>query len=223
MKALAKTILRGCCMVLVFPAVLIFRAHARLVGTDEAFPGWSQLFSLLPGRTGVYLRRTFYSVSLQSCDQDACISFGTIFSHSGASVGRCSYIGNYCSVGDVAIGDDVLIASHVSIMNDCHQHGIERLDIPVREQPGKYDPITIGDDAWIGEKATVAASVGQHSIVGAGALVLSPVPDYAIVAGVPARIIGDRRKIADRTKAGVTTCGSNGGVCSDSGSHQSTG
>ena len=90
--------------------------------------------------------------------------------------------------------DDVLIASHVSIMNGCRQHGTDRLDIPVREQAGIYEPVTIGCDSWIGERATVAANIGRHCIIGAGALVLSPVPDYSIAVGVPARVIRDRRQ-----------------------------
>ena len=100
---------------------------------------------------------------------------------------------------DVTIEDDVLIASHVSIINGCHQHGTERLDIPLREQRGRFERVTIGRDSWIGERATVAANVGRHCIIGAGSLVLSPVPDYGIAVGVPARVIRDRRQSATAT------------------------
>ena len=120
--------------------------------------------------------------------------FGTIFSHPNAAVGKTTYIGNFCSIGDVQIGDDVLIASHVSIMNGCNQHGINRLDIPMREQIGVYEPVTIGCDTWIGERATIAANIGKHCVIGAGSLVLHPIPDYAIAVGVPARVIRDRRQ-----------------------------
>jgi len=51
-----------------------------------------------------------------------------------------------------------------------------------------------GYPPWIGERATVAANIGYHCIIGAGALVLSPVPDYRIAVGVPARVIRDRRQ-----------------------------
>jgi virginiamycin A acetyltransferase len=116
-------------------------------------------------------------------------------------VGATTYIGNYCSIGDVDIANDVLIASHVSIMNGCNQHGIDRLDIPVREQVGVYDEVSIGEDTWIGERATIAASIGKHCVVGAGALVLKPLPDYAVAVGVPAKIIRDRRDIASADQA----------------------
>ena len=71
------------------------------------------------------------------------------------------------------------------------------MDVPVREQPGVFEPITIGEDSWIGERAVVSADVGKHCVVGAGAVVTKPVPDYAIVVGVPAKVIGDRRELAE--------------------------
>ena len=202
MKTFAKALLRNLCLLAVLPAVGLYRLQSTVCGQERAFPGWSQLFALLPGQTGVYLRHAFYSCTLKVCRPDSCISFGTLFADPEASVGRTTYIGSFCSIGNVEIGDDVLIASHVSLMNGCHQHGTERLDIPMREQPGEYQPISIGEDTWIGERATVAASVGKHCIIGAGSLVLTPVPDYAIAVGSPAKVIRDRRDDAptDATK-----------------------
>jgi virginiamycin A acetyltransferase len=97
-------------------------------------------------------------------------------------------------LGDITIEDDVLIGSHVSIINGARQHGTARLDIPVRLQPGEYPRLTIGADSWIGDRAIVMASLGRHCVVGAGAVVTKPVADFAIVAGNPARIIGWRKE-----------------------------
>ena len=196
MKDACKAVFRFLSFVAVCPALTCFCMHRCLVGADSATSSWSQLFCLLPGKTGIYFRNAFYRFTLKSCDVNASIGFGTVFSHGGTSIGRTAYIGNFCSIGEVEIGDDVLIASHVSIMNGSHQHGINSLKIPVREQPGVYRPISIGDDTWVGEKATVAANVGRHCVVGAGALVLKDLPDYAIAVGVPAQIVGDRRELA---------------------------
>jgi len=167
-----------------------------MVGTEKAFPGWSQTFSLLPGLTGQYLRRAFYSLTLDRCGGNACLSFGTIFSHSTASIGANVYVGSFCCLGAITLEDDVLIASNVSIMNGTQQHGIERMDIPIREQPGVFTSVTIGEGTWIGEGATVSADVGRHCVVGAGSVVTKPIPDYAIAVGVPAKVVRFRNEDA---------------------------
>ena len=75
--------------------------------------------------------------------------------------------------------------------------------MPIRDQAGRHVPITIGEDTWLGERAIVAASVGKHCIIGAGSLVLHPVPDYCVAVGVPARILRDRRsEMNSRDQAG---------------------
>lgn len=194
MRRLAKSVLNGVCLAAILPAELLYRLQSLVCGRERAFVGWWQLFSLIPGMSGVALRRAFLRLTAKHCGEEVSVGFGTLLSDPGLSIGRSTYIGNQCSIGNVTIEDDVLIASHVSIMNGCRQHGMERLDVPIREQPGVYEPVTIGRDSWIGERATVAASVGRHCIIGAGAVVTSAVPDFAVAVGIPARVIRDRRK-----------------------------
>jgi acetyltransferase-like isoleucine patch superfamily enzyme len=88
----------------------------------------------------------------------------------------------------------VLLGSRVSIVNGGSQHGIDRLDIPIRDQPGVFPRVTIGRDTWIGEGATVLADVGSHCVIGAGSLVTRPIPDYAIAVGVPAKVVRFRNQ-----------------------------
>ncbi len=191
-------------MLIVIPLLFLYRLACFVVGSHRAFPGFSQATSLVPGLTGVYLRRTFYRFVLSRCGTDACITFGTIFSHCTASIGDNAYVGAYCCLGDVDLEDDVLIASHVSISNGSAQHGIERLDIPIREQPGVFPKIVIGRDTWIGERATVLANVGRHCVIGAGAVVTEPIPDYAIAVGVPAKVVRMRNETAhDQNQSAV--------------------
>lgn len=173
----------------VFPAVICYWLAIVALGKSRAFPGWSQCFSLAPGLIGIYLRRAFYRRVFEKCDSGAAICFGTTFSHPRCSIGQNVYVGLYCCLGEVTLEDDVLIGSHVSIMNGSAQHGTERLDIPIREQAGVWPHITIGRDTWIGDRAIVMANIGKKCIIGAGSVVTKAIPDFAVAVGSPAKVI----------------------------------
>src|SRR5262249_31018830 len=126
MKRILKKTVELATLVAVLPPFLVYWLECALLGPERAFPGWSQAFSLIPGLTGVYFRREFYRLVVTRCAPGATISFGTVFSHKTCAIGRDTYIGVFCVIGDVTLEDDVLIGSHVSIMNGSAQHGIER-------------------------------------------------------------------------------------------------
>jgi acetyltransferase-like isoleucine patch superfamily enzyme len=189
MRRILKALANGLALVLVLPAVGLYGLGSLALGSRNVFLGWSQAFSLFPGLTGAYLRRAFYKMVLPRCGVDCFISFGATFSHPTAEVGHCVYVGAGCCLGDVTLEDDVLLGSHVSIMNGSAQHGIDRLDVPIREQPGVWPRVTIGTDTWIGDRAIVMANVGKHCVIGAGSVVTKPIPDYAIALGTPARVL----------------------------------
>ncbi len=195
MKRLVKQFVELLATLLVLPAVCACWIGIRLAGPDRGFAGWSQMFSLIPGLTGVFLRRAFYRLMLPRCGIDCCLTFGTTISHPAAKIGDRVYVGAGCSLGEVELEDDVLLASHVSVMNGSQQHGIERLDVPIREQSGVFVPVRIGRDSWIGERAIIAADVGRHCVIGAGSVVTKPIPDFAIAVGVPARVIRFRNEV----------------------------
>lgn len=93
----------------------------------------------------------------------------------------------------VRIGEGTRIAAHTKIF--AFDHGMGP-DAPIREQPLSSQGITIGADVWIGAGAGITDGVRleDHAVVAMGAMVTANVPAYAIVGGVPARIIGDRRE-----------------------------
>ena len=91
--------------------------------------------------------------------------------------------------GGVKIGSDTSIAHGVSIMSETHNTSDR--DELFKNQGMTYKPVVIGEDTWIGAKATIVAGVtiGNKAIIGANSVVTKDVPDYAIVVGSPARII----------------------------------
>jgi len=107
-------------------------------------------------------------------------------------IGINSYISSYSVIGvneKVTIGNNVMIADHFSLRDT--DHTFERFDIPMREQGITTSPIKIEDDVWIGHGViiTKGVTIGTGAIIAGGAVVTKDVPAYAIVGGIPAKII----------------------------------
>ena len=95
--------------------------------------------------------------------------------------------------GGLVIGDDTRIAAHTVVIPA--NHVCSDPDRPIREQGLRCRGVGIGADVWVGAGVRIldGVRIGDRAVVGAGAVVTRDVPEYAIVAGVPARVIGDRR------------------------------
>lgn len=90
----------------------------------------------------------------------------------------------------VIIGDDVLIASGVTIID--YNHGMDPCKVSYLFNPLQIsNGIIIGDGVWIGQNAIIlpGVSIGDKSIIGAGSVVTHDVPSYCVAVGNPARII----------------------------------
>jgi acetyltransferase-like isoleucine patch superfamily enzyme len=134
--------------------------------------------------------------------------------NSGLYIGTCLdlgpqgevRIGNYCTVvgtiissnGRVTIGDYAFVAYGVVVADSfaaVPPLGGKTAPKDLRYHPrsaGPQSEIEIGDNVWIGVQATLlnGARLGEGVIVGAASVVNFEVPDYAIVAGNPARVVG---------------------------------
>jgi acetyltransferase-like isoleucine patch superfamily enzyme len=161
------------------------------------FPYVSEALSRLPFSPGWKLRRAIYARVLPHVGQDVVLNFGVVLEDQRTTFGDDVWISVDSYVDYAVIGSHVLIGQHVVILSGRRHHKFDRVDVPIKQQgnPPK-EPLSIGDGAWIGGNATVMADVGRDAIVGAGSVVVNPVPDYAVVAGNPARFIRDRREVA---------------------------
>ena len=109
-------------------------------------------------------------------------------------IGADSTINPYTTVrGKVVLGDGVRIGAHASILGFTHNYA--DITQPVFKQGVSQTGIIVDDDVWIGSHAIIldGICVGAHSIIAAGAVVTRDVPEYAVVAGNPARVLRDRR------------------------------
>lgn len=186
-------------LLVVSPALLSYSVKAALIGRNRALEGSTQALSLIPGLPGQYLRRAFLSRALSGgCATSATIEFGTIFSQAGAGIDDGAYVGPRCHLGLVHVEEGALIAAGVHIPSGARTHGMDP-GAPIKEQAGERRLVRVGAHAWIGSNAVVLADVGRNTIVGAGAVVVTPLPDDVVAAGVPARIVRSRSESASLT------------------------
>ena len=107
-------------------------------------------------------------------------------------------IGDRCLVGRgssiiarrrVEIADDVTIAPAVYVTD--HNHSYANVQIPIGQQWPAEDDVSIGEGSWLGSGVIVlpGAHIGRHVTVAAGSIVRGEIPDYSVIAGVPAKVV----------------------------------
>lgn len=106
-------------------------------------------------------------------------------------------IGFNCEVfsgSRVTLGADTLVAAYCYFIGG--DHNPQDIDASVTQQGSRSQGITIGEKCWFGAGVKVldGLTVGNNSIVGAGAVVTRDVPAYAVAIGIPARVVRDRRE-----------------------------
>ena len=94
-------------------------------------------------------------------------------------------------IGPVAIGNHVNLAQGIVIT--ALNHNFKDTTIRIDEQGISTNPVTIGDDVWIGANAVIlpGVTIGKHVVIAAGAVVAKDVPDNCVAGGVPAKILKD--------------------------------
>ena len=175
----------------------------------------------MPGYAGIFLRYFFYRPFFHRCGSKVCLTHGCcIKGFRNISFGNDITLGPNAQIyadgvgSSITFGDQVGLNSNVMINADlggtikigrytiigpnvvfrAANHQFNRRDLPIRQQAHEPGIIVVEEDVWIGANAVILPNVTIHkgAVIGAGAVVTKDVPEYTVVAGVPAQTIGKR-------------------------------
>lgn len=135
------------------------------------------------------LRRYFVSSFLTKCGKHLRVKRNADISMF-IEIGNYSELGTNCIIqSNTSIGDYVIMGPDVKIYSKNHGH--QDISIPIALQPIIKESVKIGNDVWLGANVVITpgVTIGNHVIVAAGAVVTKDIPDYAVVGGVPSKII----------------------------------
>jgi serine acetyltransferase len=156
---------RGSC--LVFPQGTIFNQHRIHIGCDTII--------------GPYTAISAGMAEGQELLSDPVVRIGD-----RCLIGRGSHIVGHWNID---IGDDIQTGPYVYITDQNHSY-IDP-NQPIGRQVPVEAAVRIGSGSWLGANAVVlpGASIGEHVVVAAGAVVRGEIPDRCVIAGVPARVV----------------------------------
>lgn len=169
--------------------LLLYYGFAQYLPATNNGLKWSKLIQ--------WIRRKTAEPAFDYCGKNVNIERKANFGQGkGISIGDNSGLGLNCSVrGPLEMGANIMMGPDVTILTSTHN--ISRTDVPMNQQgflPNQK--VTIGDDVWIGTRVIIlpGVTIGRGVVVGAGAVVTKDIPDYAVVAGVPAKVIKFRNQ-----------------------------
>lgn len=147
-------------------------------------------------------------------DDGCCMTDDVLLGEHAHVLGGCfinhSQVGNYSYIGRNSLVQHTSIGNYCSISQDCliglgthpldrfstsplfyHRKNTFGIELVHADDFQDYQPIAIGNDVWVGARATIldGIKIGNGAVIATGAVVTKDVPPYAIVAGVPARVV----------------------------------
>jgi virginiamycin A acetyltransferase len=204
-RSLVKALGNALAVAVVSPCGLTCWLESRLApGSESVFGFWTNVVAVLPGVPGMFLRRGFYRLTLESCSPECYLGFGMLFTHRHVTVENHAYVGPYSLIGSAHLRQGCLIGSRVSLLSGPALHSLDEQGRWLPADLTRLQRIEVGENAWIGEGAIVMVNVGAGALVGTGAVVSTRVRPGIVVAGNPARFVRRLRAEPDEASEGTT-------------------
>ena len=176
--------------ILALPIALIFIIFGWLSILFNAYKDVSLLISKVPFMFGQKVRYFYYKATLKSIGKSVVFNYGTYCQYRNVIIGNRVFFGYFNTIGEVNMGDDIVIGGHVNLIGGTNQHSFENPDEKINDQKASgRRMISIGSDVWIGSNAIIASDIGTRCIIGTGSLVIKPAESYGVYGGNPAKLI----------------------------------
>lgn len=145
--------------------------------------------ALLGGKVGKLFRGACAKLILKKSGSHINIEKGAVFSCK-CTIGDYSGIGVNSKLGEVHIGDNVLMGPECVILSRNHAF-IDKNQLIRNQGYSEDDPVYIGNDVWIGHRVIILPGVhiAEGTVIGAGAVVTKNTEPYSVIGGVPAKVI----------------------------------
>ena len=172
-------------MIINIPLFLIYKII--FFSNRKTFMTIAEFLSLFPGFLGYFLRYSFFRLT-GNIGTNVNIGFRTILEHPTIKIKNDIYIGQNCTIGTATINKGVKIGSNVDIISGKYTHKIKKGKV-MPTNNSNLKRIHIGKNTWIGNSVVIMANIGDNCIIGAGSVVVKPIPNNSKAVGNPAKVI----------------------------------
>lgn len=176
-------------IVTAFVAACIATVLAKILDHWDRYVDVSNMVAFMPFKWGERVRYYFYKYTIEKVGRDTVFKFGSLCHYRKTRIGNNVLVGFHCVLGEITIGDDVLLGSHILFLSGNKQHAFDDPEKKIIEHPNQRQRIQIGNDVWVGSKSIIMVDIGSRCVIAAGSVVTKPVADKTIVGGNPARCI----------------------------------
>jgi acetyltransferase-like isoleucine patch superfamily enzyme len=175
---------------LALPFALLFIVFGKIAIIAGTYSDVSLIASKFPFLFGQKIRYYYYKATLKHLGKNVVFMYGSFCQYPTAIIGDRVLFGYYNTIGEVNMGNDIIIGGFVNFLSGTKQHSFEDHSKPIANQKaiGRIT-ISIGSDVWIGSNSAIAANVGTRCIIGMGSVVVKSTENGGVYGGNPAKLI----------------------------------